>query len=72
MKNYRFWWLLLLVLALGASASAQWKESVLYAFQGGSDGYGPTDSGNLIVDREGNVYGTAAGGGSCKLRPAEE
>jgi uncharacterized repeat protein (TIGR03803 family) len=36
-------------------------ESVLYAFQGGNDGYGPT--GNLIIDSEGNLYGTTISGG---------
>jgi uncharacterized repeat protein (TIGR03803 family) len=37
---------------------------VLYAFQGGSDGRGP--SGNLLLDASGNLYGTTGGGGKFK------
>jgi uncharacterized repeat protein (TIGR03803 family) len=38
-----------------------WKETVLYNFQGGAnDGAEPT--GNLISDKEGNLYGTTSGG----------
>jgi uncharacterized repeat protein (TIGR03803 family) len=38
------------------------KESVLYAFQGGSDGWEP--EGALVIDGNGNLYGTTAQGGS--------
>jgi len=38
------------------------KESVLYAFQGGSDGAYPATE--LLLDRAGNLYGTARGGGN--------
>lgn len=38
-----------------------WKESILYDFQGGSDGLEPTA--NLIFDKTGNLYGTASYGG---------
>lgn len=43
----------------------QGKETVLYTFQGGSDGAYPM--GNVIRDAAGNLYGTtfAGGGGSC-------
>jgi uncharacterized repeat protein (TIGR03803 family) len=37
------------------------KESVLYAFKGGSDGAGP--DGALMVDASGNLYGTTIFGG---------
>jgi uncharacterized repeat protein (TIGR03803 family) len=37
-------------------------ETVLYAFQGGGDGWAP--AGNLIVDANNNLYGTTSGGGS--------
>lgn len=37
-------------------------ESVLYAFQGGSDGYRPV--GSLLRDKSGNLYGTTEQGGS--------
>lgn len=42
-----------------------WQESVLYAFQGGSDGVSPR--GNLVLDASGNLYGTTfyGGTGSC-------
>lgn len=38
------------------------KESVLHTFTGGGDGGGPL--GTLAMDAKGNLYGTAAGGGS--------
>jgi uncharacterized repeat protein (TIGR03803 family) len=38
-----------------------WTESVLYRFQGGGDGSGP--SGDLKVDEQGAIYGTTADGG---------
>ena len=37
------------------------KETVLYTFTGGADGANP--QGNLLLDEEGNLYGTASGGG---------
>ena len=40
---------------------AQWRETQLYAFQGGSDGGGP--SGGVIFDSAGNLYGTTEFGG---------
>jgi uncharacterized repeat protein (TIGR03803 family) len=39
-----------------------WQETVLYAFQGGSDGMWPY-SGDLLFDRAGNIYGTTEQGG---------
>jgi uncharacterized repeat protein (TIGR03803 family) len=38
-----------------------WTESVLYGFQGESDGYWPL--GGLIFDQAGNLYGTTTSGG---------
>ncbi|HEX3430719.1 MAG TPA: choice-of-anchor tandem repeat GloVer-containing protein [Rhizomicrobium sp.] len=37
-------------------------ETVLYSFQGGSDGFGPV--GALARDKSGNMFGTTGGGGS--------
>lgn len=37
------------------------NETVLYAFTGGEDGGGPTDS--LLMDKVGNLYGTTSDGG---------
>jgi uncharacterized repeat protein (TIGR03803 family) len=39
-----------------------WVETVLYRFAGGSDGYAPTSG--LVADKNGNLYGTTAAGGS--------
>ena len=39
-----------------------WKEIVLYKFTGGADGGGPM--GQLVFDKEGNLYGIANGGGA--------
>ena len=39
-------------------------ETVLYAFQGGSDGRNP--NGGLVRDAQGNLYGTASAGGDLK------
>ena len=44
------------------SASCPWAETVLYRFQGGSDGVGPA-YGDLTFDQMGNLYGTTLGGG---------
>ncbi len=40
-----------------------WTESVIYSFTGGNDGSYP-EFGAVIFDSAGNLYGTAAGGGS--------
>jgi hypothetical protein len=41
---------------------SSWQETILYAFQGGSDGMWPY-SGDLIFDQAGNIYGTTEEGG---------
>lgn len=43
--------------------SSGWSESVLYAFQGGSDGASPYDG--LTFDPAGNLYGTTYAGGAA-------
>ncbi|HTV31878.1 MAG TPA: choice-of-anchor tandem repeat GloVer-containing protein, partial [Methylocella sp.] len=50
-----------LALSVGGSALAAPTETVLYAFQGGSDGSDP--SGQLLMDHSGNLYGTTTTGG---------
>lgn len=57
--------LVTVILALGAPASAEWKEKVLYSFQNSTtDGYLPI--GNVVFDGAGNLYGaTAYGFGDC-------
>jgi uncharacterized repeat protein (TIGR03803 family) len=42
-----------------------WTETILYAFQGCSDGDSPGD--RVILDASGNVYGITEGGGSYGL-----
>jgi uncharacterized repeat protein (TIGR03803 family) len=51
----------MVILALGATASAKWKESVLYSFQGGTDG--ATPAGGVVFDKAGNLYGANSWGG---------
>jgi uncharacterized repeat protein (TIGR03803 family) len=43
------------------------KESVLYSFTNGADGGFPFAG--LIMDRAGNLYGTATGGGNTRCKP---
>ena len=50
------------VLALTAAVSAEWKEKVLYGFQGGAnDGAAP--AGGVVFDSQGNLYGATTYGG---------
>lgn len=53
-----------LVFKLTPTPHGKWKESVLHAFSGGSDGGNPS---GLIFDAAGNLYGTTVygGGGNC-------
>ena len=50
------------VFQLTPSSNGTWRETVLHAFQGGSDGIYP--GGNLLFDSAGNLYGTTAQGGN--------
>jgi len=50
------------VFELTLSSSGKWREHVLHAFHGGTDGISP--SGNLVLDAAGNLYGTTFRGGS--------
>jgi uncharacterized repeat protein (TIGR03803 family) len=45
----------------------RWKETVLYSFPGGANGYEPANG--LIMDKSGNLYGTT-GGGIFELSPS--
>jgi hypothetical protein len=49
------------VFELSPNSDGTWTETVLYAFQGGSDGSAP--EGNLTFDNSGNLFGTTFGGG---------
>jgi hypothetical protein len=65
---HRWFSLSLIILALAASASAGWKESVLYSFQGGSSD-GSVPAGGVVFDKKGNLYGATTGGGSASCAP---
>jgi uncharacterized repeat protein (TIGR03803 family) len=54
--------LCIIVLALVSFASAEWKEKVLYSFQGLPDGSLP--AGGVVFDKMGNLYGATTEGGS--------
>jgi uncharacterized repeat protein (TIGR03803 family) len=51
----------LIVLLIPLSASAGWKEKVLYRFKGTPDAAGP--SAGVVFDTSGNLYGTTDKGG---------
>jgi uncharacterized repeat protein (TIGR03803 family) len=54
------------VFKLTPNSNGSWTESVLYNFTGGADGAAP-NSGRLIFDAAGNLYGTTAvRGGKCE------
>ena len=62
----RLYLLFAVALTLAVPASAEWKEKVLYSFQGGAnDGAGPV--GGVVFDKQGNLYGVLQfyGPGSC-------
>jgi len=65
-------WLLVAVLSLIVPASAEWKEKVLYSFQGGTND-GAVPAGGVVFDNQGNLYGATTGGGPAgtvfQLRP---
>jgi len=44
-----------------ATTGGAWTETVIYSFQGGSDGYFAV--GELVADKEGNLYGSTYFGG---------
>jgi len=54
--------LLIAVVALASTASAEWNEKVLYSFQGIPDGAVP--AGGVVFDKAGNLYGATGDGGA--------
>jgi hypothetical protein len=60
-----------MLVSFASTASAEWKENVLYSFQGNpNDGTGPYAS--VVFDKAGNLYGTTGwGGGTSCGGPAE-
>jgi hypothetical protein len=59
--------LAVMVCCLISFASAEWKEKVLYSFQGGTDGSLP--GGGVVFDKAGNLYGVTVEGGSAACPP---
>jgi uncharacterized repeat protein (TIGR03803 family) len=59
-------WLAVVIVSMAISASAEWKEKVLYSFQGGTDG--STPAGGVVFDAVGNLYGATTNGGSSSCR----
>jgi len=58
----RIFALCMIVVTLAVGASAEWKEKVLYSFQGlPNDGAYP--AGGVVFDKAGNVYGATGWGG---------
>jgi hypothetical protein len=55
------------ILILTSTASAEWKEKVLYSFQGGTDGAYP--DGGVVFDKQGNLYGATQQGGADNCSP---
>src|SRR5580692_8713397 len=60
-------WLVLVILSLASAASAEWREKVLYSFQGGNDGFDP--GGGVVFDQQGNLYGVTQAGGPSSCAP---
>jgi uncharacterized repeat protein (TIGR03803 family) len=58
---------LAVVVLLSSGASAEWKEKVLYSFQGGSDGSLP--AGGVVYGSDGNLYGVTTDGGTACPAP---
>jgi hypothetical protein len=58
--------LLALVIFASTLSAAEWKEKVLYSFQGGTDG--STPAGGLVFDAAGNLYGATTDGGASNCR----
>jgi uncharacterized repeat protein (TIGR03803 family) len=55
-------------LTLAPPASAEWKEKVLYSFQGGTND-GSVPAGGVVFDSQGNLYGATTGGGPASCGP---
>src|SRR5271170_3531688 len=55
--------LMALVLVGSGVSAGEWKEKVLYSFQGGRDGSVP--AGGVVFDKQGNLYGATSDGGAA-------
>ena len=57
------------VFRLSRTETGGWAEKVLYRFKGKADGAYP--EGNLLLDSEGNLFGSTLGGGSFTFRECQ-
>jgi uncharacterized repeat protein (TIGR03803 family) len=57
-----------IALTLAVPASAEWKEKVLYSFQGGAND-GSVPAGGVVFDSQGNLYGATTDGGPASCAP---
>jgi hypothetical protein len=57
-----------LACALVSAASAEWKEKVLYSFQGGASA-GSVPAGGVVFDEQGNLYVATTDGGPPSCAP---
>jgi hypothetical protein len=62
--------LFMVILVLATTASAEWKEKVLYNFQSIPDGATPV--GAVVFDKAGNLYGTTRDGGSSSCPSVQQ
>jgi hypothetical protein len=58
----------LAMLTLVSAASAEWKEKVLYSFQGGQNN-GSLPAGGVVFDKQGNLYVATTDGGPPSCAP---
>ena len=58
---------IVLMMLVATTASAEWKEKVLYSFQGGNDGAYP--AGGVVSDKRGNLYSATEAGGPPSCAP---
>jgi hypothetical protein len=61
--------LFLVVFWVAMPASAEWKEKVLYSFQGGTTD-GSLPAGGVVFDSQGNLYGATTDGGPASCTPS--
>jgi len=57
-----------IVFKLTSNSSGKWSEDILYRFRGESDGGFPQGD-RVVLDGEGNIFGTASNGGAFNLCP---
>ena len=62
-RRHYYLCIFILLAGLAKSTCAQANETVLYSFQGGSDGAGPV--GSIVMDKAGNIFGATSYTNPC-------